>query len=99
MHPMRPRETDHEPVAAEGAVAWSVQLGGTVRTIKEEVMLLNEGRIDRAVRVLLGLALVAMAFIGPRAWLGWLGVILVITGLVGFCPLYRLVGIRTTKTA
>ncbi len=60
-------------------------------------MMLNEGTADRAFRVLLGLALLALVFVGPRTWLGWLGLIPLVTGAVGFCPLYRLVGIRTTK--
>ena len=60
-------------------------------------MMLNEGTIDRAFRVALGLALLALVFVGPRTWLGWFGIVPLATGLVGFCPLYRLVGIRTTK--
>jgi membrane protein implicated in regulation of membrane protease activity len=62
-------------------------------------MMLNEGKVDRAVRVVLGLALLAMVFVGPKTWLGWLGVVPLVTGFVGFCPLYRLLGIRTTKMA
>lgn len=60
-------------------------------------MMLNEGKLDRGVRVVLGLALLAMVFVGPRTWLGWFGVVPLVTGLVGFCPIYRLLGIRTTK--
>jgi hypothetical protein len=59
--------------------------------------LLNEGPIDRVLRVLLGVLLLALVFVGPHTWLGWLGVIPLLTGLVGFCPLYRLIGIRTRK--
>ncbi|HRG95279.1 MAG TPA: DUF2892 domain-containing protein [Polyangiaceae bacterium] len=59
--------------------------------------LLNEGPIDRVIRVVLGVALLALVFVGPHTWLGWLGVIPLLTGLAGFCPLYRLVGIRTRK--
>ena len=62
-------------------------------------MTLNEGKIDRAVRAVLGLVLLALVFVGPKTWLGWFGIIPLVTGLVGFCPLYRLVGIRTTKLA
>jgi membrane protein implicated in regulation of membrane protease activity len=65
--------------------------------VKEKAMMLNEGYVDRAVRVVLGLALLAMVFVGPHTWLGWLGVIPLVTGLVGFCPLYRVFGLRTTK--
>ncbi len=59
----------------------------------------NEGTVDRAVRVAVGVALLAMVFVGPQTWLGWFGVVPLVTGLVGFCPLYRLLGFRTTKPA
>ncbi len=62
-------------------------------------MTLNEGTLDRAVRIALGLALLTMVFVGPQTWLGWVGVIPLVTGLVGFCPLYRVFGVRTTKAA
>jgi membrane protein implicated in regulation of membrane protease activity len=62
-------------------------------------MMVNEGTVDRAVRVVLGLGLLAMVFVGPATWLGWLGVVPLVTGLVGFCPLYRLIGFKTTKAA
>jgi hypothetical protein len=55
----------------------------------------NEGTIDRVVRIILGLALLSLVFIGPHTWLGLIGVVPLLTGLVGFCPLYRLVGLRT----
>ncbi|HEY5375891.1 MAG TPA: DUF2892 domain-containing protein [Polyangiaceae bacterium] len=59
----------------------------------------QEGKADRIVRVALGLALLAMVFVGPKTWLGWLGVVPLVTGLIGFCPLYRLIGVRTNKPA
>jgi hypothetical protein len=62
-------------------------------------MLTNEGTVDRAVRVVLGLVLLALVFVGPHTALGWLGVVPLATGLVGFCPLYRLIGIHTTPKA
>jgi hypothetical protein len=55
----------------------------------------NEGSTDRLLRVLVGLALIAIVFVGPKTQWGWLGLIPLITGLVGFCPLYRLIGINT----
>lgn len=55
----------------------------------------NEGTIDRALRVILGLVLIALVFVGPQTVWGWIGVVPLLTGLVGFCPLYRLVGINT----
>jgi hypothetical protein len=39
--------------------------------------------------------LIAMVFVGPKAAWGWIGIVPLLTGLVGFCPLYRLVGMST----
>lgn len=58
-------------------------------------MFQNEGSLDRAIRVVLGIALLSLTLVGPRSMLGLVGVVPLLTGLVGFCPLYRLVGIRT----
>ncbi|MFN7953744.1 MAG: DUF2892 domain-containing protein [bacterium] len=55
----------------------------------------NEHPIDRALRVLAGLALVSLVFVGPHTAFGWIGVIPLATGLVGSCPLYRIFGIST----
>jgi hypothetical protein len=55
----------------------------------------NEGTLDRGLRVILGLVLIALVFVGPQTVWGWVGVVPLLTGLVGFCPLYRLVGINT----
>ncbi len=57
----------------------------------------NEGTLDRGIRVLLGFALLALVFVGPKTWLGLVGVVPLLTGLVGFCPLYRLLGVRTSS--
>ena len=57
----------------------------------------NEGTIDRALRVVIGLVLIALVFVGPKTAWGWIGLIPLVTGLVGFCPAYRLLGIRTCK--
>ena len=62
-------------------------------------MSVNEGTLDRVVRVVLGLVLMSLAFVGPRTPLGWLGIVPLVTGAVGFCPFYRVAGIRTTKHA
>lgn len=55
----------------------------------------NEGTIDRVLRVLLGIALLSLVFFGPKTLWGLIGVIPILTGLAGFCPLYALLGIRT----
>ena len=55
----------------------------------------NEGTIDRILRVIAGLVLIALTFVGPQTPLGWIGVVPLLTGLVGFCPAYMLFGLRT----
>jgi hypothetical protein len=57
----------------------------------------TEGTIDRVLRVGLGVALIALVFVGPQTPWGWLGLVPLLTGLVGFCPLYRLVGVNSCK--
>lgn len=59
----------------------------------------NEGSLDRVARVVFGIVLLAMVFVGPKTWVGWFGLIPLATGLVGYCPLYRVLGLKTTKTS
>jgi len=55
----------------------------------------NEGTIDRILRIILGLALISIVFVGPQTPWGWIGVIPLVTGLVGMCPLYAILGINS----
>ncbi|MDE2301940.1 MAG: DUF2892 domain-containing protein [Sphingomonadales bacterium] len=55
----------------------------------------NSGTIDRALRIIVGVVLLALVFVGPKTGWGWIGLVLIVTGLVGFCPVYSLLGIRT----
>jgi hypothetical protein len=55
----------------------------------------NEGTIDRILRVLVGIALISLVFVGPKTPWGWIGVVPLVTGLVGVCPLYSILGINT----
>ena len=61
----------------------------------EKIFPKNEGSIDRALRILVGLVLIALVFIGPKTAWGWIGVLPLLTGLLGSCPGYRLLGINT----
>jgi len=61
----------------------------------EVFMTKNEGTIDRGLRVALGLALLSLIFVGPQTWFGLVGLVPLLTGLFGFCPLYALLGMRT----
>jgi hypothetical protein len=58
----------------------------------------NEHTIDRVVRVGLGLGLLAIAWVGPKTALGYLGLIPLATGLIGVCPAYSLLGVSTCRT-
>jgi len=57
----------------------------------------NVGSVDRAVRVVLGLALLSAFFLlaGPLRWLGLAGGVLLLTAASGLCPLYSVLGINT----
>jgi hypothetical protein len=55
----------------------------------------NEGTIDRTLRVIAGAALVSLVFVGPETPWGWIGLVPLVTGLVGNCPVYSLLGIST----
>lgn len=57
----------------------------------------NVGNVDRAVRIILGLVLISLVFVGPKTSWGWIGVIPLATALVKWCPLYRVLGISTCK--
>jgi hypothetical protein len=56
---------------------------------------INEGTVDRALRVAVGLAGIALVFFGPKTPWGWIGLLPLLTGLAGTCPLYTLLGWST----
>lgn len=58
-------------------------------------MPINEGTIDRTLRVIAGLAILSLAFIGPRTPWAYLGLVPLVTGAFGFCPLYTVLGFST----
>jgi uncharacterized membrane protein len=65
-------------------------------------MKMNEGPVDRIIRVIIGIALVALGLLGIVSgvwmWVAYvLGAILLVTGIVGFCPLYTLFKLNTAK--
>jgi len=59
----------------------------------------NEGTIDRILRIIVGFALLSIVFVGPQTPWGYVGLIPLITGLIGYCPLYSILGICTLKKA
>lgn len=64
-------------------------------------MTINVGTVDRYVRVVLGLVLIAYALYyqaSPYSWLGWIGVVPILTGVFGTCPVYSILGMNTCQT-
>lgn len=55
----------------------------------------NIGSPERLIRIIVGLALIAIVFVGPKTIWGWIGVVPLLTGLIGWCPPYHLLGINT----
>lgn len=61
-------------------------------------MTCNEGGIDRGLRVIVGLGLVALAATHQVGLWGYIGVVPLLTGILGVCPAYSLLGLNTCKT-
>ncbi len=57
----------------------------------------NVGGADRVIRIVVGLVLIALVFVGPKTPWGWIGIIPLATGVFGTCGLYSLLGINTCK--
>ena len=55
----------------------------------------NEGTVDRVLRVVFGAVLLSLALFGPKTAWGWVGVVPLVTGLIGNCPVYSIFGINT----
>ncbi|HSW30958.1 MAG TPA: DUF2892 domain-containing protein [Longimicrobiales bacterium] len=61
----------------------------------DKILPRNEHTVERAIRVAIGIGLLAIAFVGPKTPWGYLGIIPLLTGLLGSCPLYTLFGFST----
>lgn len=55
----------------------------------------NVGSADRLIRIVLGLVLIVIVFVGPKTPWGWIGVVPLVTGFMRTCPLYTLLGVNT----
>ena len=55
----------------------------------------NIGNVERVIRVVGGIGILSLAFWGPQTPFAWIGLVPLVTGFVGWCPLYRLFGIST----
>ncbi|MDZ4141613.1 MAG: DUF2892 domain-containing protein [Methylotenera sp.] len=60
-------------------------------------MKVNVGSIDKSLRIIAGLALIAWVLFAQGPVWAWIGVVPLVTGLFNFCPLYALLGINTCK--
>lgn len=59
----------------------------------------NMGKTDRIIRIVIGVLLIANVFVALQHPIGWLGVVLLVTGITGICPIYSLLNIETKSTA
>jgi len=57
----------------------------------------NMGNVDRIIRIVVGLIIIIWGF-AVSSWWGLIGLIPLLTGLLNFCPLYKLLGISTNKS-
>jgi hypothetical protein len=57
------------------------------------------GGVDRVLRLIVGVVLLSLVFVGPQTPWGWVGLIPLVTAAIGWCPLYTILGTKTTKTA
>ena len=62
------------------------------------ILPLNEHQIERALRIVAGLVLLGLVFAGPKTLWGLVGIVPLVTGLIGSCPVYTIFGVSTCKT-
>ena len=55
----------------------------------------NVGKTDRIIRIVVGLLLLSLVFVGPKTWWGLIGLVPLATAFINFCPAYRLLGVNT----
>lgn len=55
----------------------------------------NVGTVDRTIRIVVGIILMALAATGTVGWWGWLGIVLLATAVLGWCPPYSMLGINS----
>lgn len=57
----------------------------------------NLGNLDRSIRIIAGIGLLSLAFVGPHTAWGYIGLVPLITGIIGFCPAYCPLGISSCR--
>ncbi len=58
-------------------------------------LVVTEHPIERVIRALVGIVLLSLVFVGPKTPWGWIGLLPLLTGVTGLCPLYTILGIST----
>lgn len=58
-------------------------------------LVVTEHPVERVLRVLVGVVVFSLVFIGPKTAWGWIGLLPILTGVTGLCPLYTILGIST----
>jgi hypothetical protein len=58
---------------------------------------MNVGTTDRLLRIIFGIILISLVFVGPKTAWGWIGLVPLLTGLASRCPVYSLIGVNTCK--
>ena len=66
-------------------------------TKKEVAMKQNIHNVERVIRIVIGLIILSLVFVGPKSLWGLIGILPIMTGLIGWCPPYQLLGISTCK--
>lgn len=61
----------------------------------------NVGTADKVIRIILGIALLSMFYFvtGPVKWVGLLGIVLIVTAIMSWCPIFAMLGIRSNKSS
>jgi hypothetical protein len=75
--------------------AQTAGVGHPAAIVQEQSMKSNVGGIDRILRIVLGLALIALTLTGTIGVWGWIGLVPLATAVFGFCPLYTVLGMNT----
>lgn len=65
--------------------------------LKKVNIMNNVGGIDKTLRIIIGVVLIALVFIGPQTAWGWVGLVPLLTGFINFCPLYRIFGLNSCR--
>jgi hypothetical protein len=63
----------------------------------KQAMTQNVGSLDRILRIVVGLVLLSLIFVGPQTWWGLIGIIPLATAFMRFCPAYTVVGMNTCE--